>query len=203
MLARPPRPRKGDSHEEERAHPPPGHGGPDGHPGMHRQGGRPRADRREAQGQQVDSPRRDRGGSTVVPGLSDIRVLVGRTYSDFLERREARPGEYLVQLDSVIGKASGRRAILPITLPKYGFQFGRIVGKGRPALPSPGSFPWGARGVKLGRFQRNARTRTASERSWSAPPRWVPGVTWQKNARAFLDFLNIPKFRRFLKGFLE
>lgn len=142
-------------------------------------------------------------GSTVVPGLSDIRVLVGRTYSDFLERREARPGECLVQLDSVIGKASGRRAILPITLPKYGFQFGRIVGKGRPAFPSPGSFPWGARGVKLGRFQRNARTRTASERSWSAPPRWVPGVTWQKNARAFLDFLNIPKFRRFLKGFLE
>lgn len=25
-------------------------------------------------------------GSTVVPGLSDIRVLVGRTYSDFLEK---------------------------------------------------------------------------------------------------------------------
>lgn len=64
--------------------------------------------------------------------LRDIRVLVGRTYSDFLERREARPGECLVKPGSVIGKASDTRAILTITLPKYGFQFARIVGKGQP-----------------------------------------------------------------------
>lgn len=72
-------------------------------------------------------PPRPRG-----PGVADISVLIGRTHDDFLERREARPGECLVQLDSVIGKASDRGAILTITFPKYGFQFGRIVGNGQP-----------------------------------------------------------------------
>ena len=65
-------------------------------------------------------------------GVADIRVLIGRTHRDFLERRAARPRECLVQLDSVIGRASDRRALLTITFPKYGFQFGRIIEKGRP-----------------------------------------------------------------------
>ena len=65
------------------------------------------------------------------PGVADIRVLIGRTHKDFLERREARPGECLVQPGSVIGKASDRSALLTIAFPKYGFQFGRIIGKGK------------------------------------------------------------------------
>lgn len=35
-------------------------------------------------------------------------------------------------LDSVIGRASDRRALLTITFPKYGIQFGRIIEKSRP-----------------------------------------------------------------------
>ena len=72
-------------------------------------------------------PPRPRG-----PGVAGIRVLIGRTHDDFLERREARPGGCLVQLDSVIGKTSDRSVLLTITFPKYGFQFGRIIKKGRP-----------------------------------------------------------------------
>ena len=73
-------------------------------------------------------------GETRPRGLCvrDIGVLVGRSHRDFLERREERPRECLVQLDSVIGSAADRTAILTITFPKYGFQFGALIRKGRP-----------------------------------------------------------------------
>lgn len=76
-----------------------------------------------------------RGKGKRKPGracVRDIRVVVGRTYEDFLQRRRDRPRECLVQLDSVVGRAEDRTALLTITFPKYGFQFGALVRKGRP-----------------------------------------------------------------------
>lgn len=62
--------------------------------------------------------------------LRDIRALVGRTYRDYLKARKADPRANVAQYDSVIGKASDRKALLTVTFPKYSFQFGFVVEKG-------------------------------------------------------------------------
>ncbi len=66
-------------------------------------------------------------------GPKDIRALMGRTYRDYLARVKARPRENVVQYDSVIGKATDGKALLTVTFPKYGFQFGLVIKKGDPS----------------------------------------------------------------------
>lgn len=65
--------------------------------------------------------------------LRDIRAVVGRTYKDYLKARKADPRANVAQYDSVIGKAADRKALLTITFPKYGFQFGILIDKGSPS----------------------------------------------------------------------
>lgn len=64
--------------------------------------------------------------------LRDIRVLIGRSYKDYLKRIKAHPKENIVQYDSLIGKRDDKQAILTITFPKYGFQFGILIKKNNP-----------------------------------------------------------------------
>ncbi len=60
----------------------------------------------------------------------DIRVLLGRTYKDYLRKSSSNKRMNVVQYDSVIGKLEDTLAILTITFPKYSFQFGRVIAKG-------------------------------------------------------------------------
>jgi IS30 family transposase len=60
----------------------------------------------------------------------DIRVLLGRTYKDYLRKSSSNKRMNVVQYDSVIGKLEDTLAILTITFPKYNFQFGRVITKG-------------------------------------------------------------------------
>ena len=62
--------------------------------------------------------------------IRDIRVLIGRTYKDFVRYCIAHKRENVVQYDSVIGKIDDQQAILTITFPKYNFQFGLLIQKG-------------------------------------------------------------------------
>lgn len=64
--------------------------------------------------------------------LRDIRVLIGRTYKDYVNYVEHHKREHVVQYDSVIGKISDKKAILTITFPKSNFQFGFLIDKGNP-----------------------------------------------------------------------
>ena len=65
-------------------------------------------------------------------GLRDIRVLLGRTYKDFIRHVARHKRENIVQFDSVIGQITDQKAILTITFPKSDFQFGRLIDKGSP-----------------------------------------------------------------------
>lgn len=64
--------------------------------------------------------------------LRDVSVLIGRTYSDYLNYIEHHKRENIVQYDSVIGKITDQQAILTITFPKYNFQFGILIHKNSP-----------------------------------------------------------------------
>lgn len=59
--------------------------------------------------------------------LRDVGVLFGRSYSDYLKYVESHPKKNIVQYDSLLGKKTDRKAILTITFPKYGFQFGVLI----------------------------------------------------------------------------
>jgi len=62
--------------------------------------------------------------------VKSIKALVGRTYKDYKRAVASHKKANVVQYDSVIGKLDDKRAILTITFPKYGFQFGRLIEKG-------------------------------------------------------------------------
>ena len=64
--------------------------------------------------------------------LKDISILIGRNYSSFIEYINKHKSKNIVQYDSVIGKISDRKAILTISFPKYGFQFGVLIKKSNP-----------------------------------------------------------------------
>lgn len=64
--------------------------------------------------------------------LSDIRVLIGRTYKDFKKTTANHKKYNIVQYDSLIGKKDDKQAILTITFPKYAFQFGLLIKKASP-----------------------------------------------------------------------
>ena len=64
--------------------------------------------------------------------LRDIRVLIGRQYKDYKNYVLNHKRLNVVQYDSVIGKQTDYKAILTITFPKYGFQFGLVVNKSNP-----------------------------------------------------------------------
>ena len=79
---------------------------------------------------------RFRHSSDKTPGeliIRDIRFLLGRTFKDFRGFVRAHRRANVAQFDSVIGKNEDEKAILTITFPKYGFQFGIIIRKGSPA----------------------------------------------------------------------
>lgn len=60
----------------------------------------------------------------------DRALLVNRIYADYLEYVKANPGKIVSQFDSVVGKIADGRAVLTVTFPAFGFQFGRLVDKG-------------------------------------------------------------------------
>lgn len=62
--------------------------------------------------------------------LRDIKVLVGRSYKDYINYVNHHKRESIVQYDSVIGCIKDKKAILTITFPKYNFQFGILIKKG-------------------------------------------------------------------------
>jgi IS30 family transposase len=62
--------------------------------------------------------------------IRDIRYIIGRKYSDYLNYVKAHQGTSRVEYDSVIGKINDFRAILTITFVKYDFQFGLLIKKG-------------------------------------------------------------------------
>lgn len=64
------------------------------------------------------------------PRVSNPAVLIGRMHADYLDYVKENPKLNIVQYDSVIGRRTDRKAILTITFPKYGFQFGRLIDKG-------------------------------------------------------------------------
>ena len=64
--------------------------------------------------------------------LRDIRVLIGRTYKDYLAKFRRNKRLNIVQFDSVIGQINDEKAILTIAFPKYNFQFGILINKGYP-----------------------------------------------------------------------
>ena len=66
-------------------------------------------------------------------GLRDIRVLIGRTYKDYLNYVKHHRSTHVVQYDSLIGKKDDKQAILTITFPKSNFQFGLLIKKGSSA----------------------------------------------------------------------
>ena len=65
--------------------------------------------------------------------VSDVRKLLGRMYKDYLAYVEGHPGCSVCQLDSVVGKAEDRKAILTFTWPESNFQIGILIDKGSPA----------------------------------------------------------------------
>ena len=65
--------------------------------------------------------------------VSDVRKLMGRMYQDFLDYMASHPAASSVQLDSVVGKAEGKKAILTITWPESSFQIGLLIDKGDPS----------------------------------------------------------------------
>jgi len=64
--------------------------------------------------------------------LKDIRVLIGRSYKDYVFKISRNKSMNIVQYDSVIGKAKDKKAILTIAFPKYNFQFGILIQKDSP-----------------------------------------------------------------------
>lgn len=64
--------------------------------------------------------------------LRDLTVILGRTYADYLNYVKKHKSSNYVQYDSVIGKIVDNQAILTITFPKYGFQFGLLIEKSNP-----------------------------------------------------------------------
>lgn len=66
------------------------------------------------------------------PYVREIKVLIGRTYVDYSKKVRSNPTKNVIQLDSVMGAATDKKAILTITLPKYGLQFGRLIRKNNP-----------------------------------------------------------------------
>lgn len=64
--------------------------------------------------------------------LRDIRVLVGRQFSDYLNYVTNHKRQNIVQYDSVVGKKPDKYAILTITFAKYSFQFGILIEKNNP-----------------------------------------------------------------------
>lgn len=63
--------------------------------------------------------------------VKDPKVLTGRTFSRYKEKVRRCPRANVAQYDSVIGKASDSKALLTVTFPKYAFQFGVLIDKGR------------------------------------------------------------------------
>ncbi len=64
--------------------------------------------------------------------LRDIRVLIGRTFRDFLEYTTCHKRPNVVQYDSVIGQKDDKKALLTVTFPKFGFQFAFLINKDSP-----------------------------------------------------------------------
>lgn len=64
--------------------------------------------------------------------LRNPRILIGRTYSDFIDAINKSNKSDWVEYDSVIGKLTDKKAILTITFPKEAFQFGLVIAKGNP-----------------------------------------------------------------------
>ena len=64
--------------------------------------------------------------------LKDIRVLIGRSYKDYIFKISRNKSMNVVQYDSVIGKTKDKKAILTIAFPKYNFQFGILIQKDSP-----------------------------------------------------------------------
>ena len=62
--------------------------------------------------------------------VRDIRCLIGRTFKDFIRFQSSHKRDNVVQYDSIIGKIDDRKAILTITFPAIGFQFGLLIRKG-------------------------------------------------------------------------
>jgi IS30 family transposase len=62
--------------------------------------------------------------------IRDIRYIIGRKYSDYLNHVKTHRGINRIEYDSVIGKINDFQAILTITFVKYGFQFGLLIKKG-------------------------------------------------------------------------
>lgn len=63
--------------------------------------------------------------------VRDIRILIGRTFKDFLKfvnKKRKKPD--VVEYDSVIGKINDKLAILTITFVDEDFQIGRVIKKG-------------------------------------------------------------------------
>lgn len=64
--------------------------------------------------------------------LRDIRILIGRTFKDYLHYVAHHKKMPVVQYDSVIGKRDDKQAILSIFFPTSNFQFGFLIKKGNP-----------------------------------------------------------------------
>lgn len=62
--------------------------------------------------------------------IRDIRYIIGRKYSDYLDYVKSDSKISRVEYDSVIGKMNDIQAILTITFVKYDFQFGLLIKKG-------------------------------------------------------------------------
>lgn len=62
--------------------------------------------------------------------LRDIRVLIGRTYKDYLDYVAKHMRLSIAHFDSVIGKITDYQAILTIIFPATNFQFGLLIQKG-------------------------------------------------------------------------
>lgn len=64
--------------------------------------------------------------------LRDIRVLIGRSYQDFLHYVNQHKRLQVVQYDSLVGKTTDTKAILTITFQPSNFQFGFVIQKNNP-----------------------------------------------------------------------
>ena len=64
--------------------------------------------------------------------LRDIRVLLGRTFKDFLLYVAHHKKMSIAQYDSVVGKRDDKQAILTIIFPSSNFQFGLLIKKDNP-----------------------------------------------------------------------
>lgn len=62
----------------------------------------------------------------------NMKILLNRAYHDYKAFKNDNPTLNVVEFDSLIGKISDKQAILTITFPKYGFQFGKLIRKGNP-----------------------------------------------------------------------